>query len=59
MRGIHNVKEEITFDGRPDLVVHDSGGFEAGGDEEFHAIQDFLKEKSAAVDVADRLHVIW
>lgn len=53
------MKEEITFDGWPDLVVHDSGGFEAGGDEEFHAIQDFLKEKSAAVDVADRLHVIW
>ncbi len=40
-------------------MVHDSGGFEAGGDEELHTIEEFLKEKSAAVDVADRLHVIW
>ncbi|KAK4888693.1 hypothetical protein LTR27_012432 [Elasticomyces elasticus] len=34
-RGIHDVREEITFEGRSDLVVHDSGGFEAGADEEF------------------------
>jgi hypothetical protein len=58
-RGIHNVREEITFEGRPDLIVHDSGGFEAGADEEFKAIEEFLKEKSNAVDVIDRLHVIW
>ncbi|KAK0941013.1 hypothetical protein LTR29_007431 [Friedmanniomyces endolithicus] len=58
-RGIHDVREEITFDGRPDLVVHDSGGFEAGADEEYVAIEAFLKEKSAAIDVTERLHVIW
>lgn len=58
-RGIHDVRQEITFDDRPDLIVHDSGGFEAGADEEFVAIEGFLKEKAAAVDVKDRLHVIW
>lgn len=58
-RGIHDVRQEITFEDRPDLIVHDSGGFEAGADEEFIAIEGFLKEKSAAVDVKDRLHVIW
>ncbi|KAK3615107.1 hypothetical protein LTR56_026799 [Elasticomyces elasticus] len=58
-RGIHDVREEITFDGRPDLVVHDSGGFEAGADEEFVAIEAFLKDKSSNIDVADRIHVIW
>lgn len=57
-RGIHDVKQEIKFEGRPDLVVHDSGGFEAGADEEFVAIEAFLKEKSNAVDVMDRLHVV-
>lgn len=58
-RGIHDVKQEITFEGRPDLIVHDSGGFEAGAEAEFQAIEDFLKEKSSVMDVKDRLHVIW
>jgi GTPase SAR1 family protein len=58
-RGIHDVREEIRFEGRPDLVVHDSGGFEAGADDEFQAIEAFLKEKSTATDVMERLHVIW
>lgn len=59
MRGIHDCRQEITFEGRPDLVVHDSGGFEAGGDDEIHAIESFLKDKSSAPEVKDRLHVIW
>lgn len=58
-RGIHDVKQEITFEGRPDLIVHDSGGFEAGAETEFVAIEEFLKEKSNVLDVKDRLHVIW
>jgi hypothetical protein len=58
MRGIHDVREEITFAGRPDLIVHDSGGFEAGADEEFVAIEAFLKDKSNAGDIMDRLHVV-
>lgn len=58
-RGIHDVREEITWEGRPDLIVHDSGGFEAGTDAEFRAIEDFLKEKSAVTEVHDRVHVIW
>ena len=58
-RGVHDVREEITFEGRPDLIVHDSGGFEAGTDSEFLAIEEFLKEKSAVTDVQDRVHVIW
>lgn len=41
------------------MIVHDSGGFEAGADDEFLAIEAFLKQKSAAVDVMERLHVIW
>lgn len=58
-RGIHDVREEIRFEGRPDLIVHDSGGFEAGADAEFKAIEEFLKTKSEVVDVKDRVHVIW
>ena len=57
-RGIHDVRQEITFEGRPDLIVHDSGGFEAGADDEFQAIEAFLKDKSTAGDIMDRLHVV-
>lgn len=58
-RGIHDVREEITWEGRPDLIVHDSGGFEAGADEEFQAIEAFLKEKAEAQSITAKLHVIW
>ena len=58
MRGIHDVRQEIIFEGRPDLIVHDSGGFGAGADEEFQAVEQFLKEKSNAQDMMDRLHVV-
>ena len=53
------MREEITWEGRPDLIVHDSGGFEAGADDEFKAIEEFLKEKAEATDIAEKLHIIW
>lgn len=49
----------MTWEGRPDLIVHDSNGFEAGAEDDFHAIENFLEEKSAADDVLARVHVIW
>ena len=58
-RGIHDVAKEITFEGRPDLILHDSGGFEAGRTEEFDKIEAFLKQRSEAGDLKQRLHVIW
>lgn len=58
-RGIHDVREEITWEGRPDLIVHDSGGFEAGADEEFLRIEEFLKEKSETDNLMAKVHVIW
>lgn len=58
-RGVHNVREEITWEGRPDLIVHDSGGFEAGADDEFQEIEAFLKEKSEEQNILARVHIIW
>lgn len=58
-RGIHNVKVEITWPNRPDLIIHDPGGFEAGGVAEFEAIEEFLKQMSNVVDIDKRLHMIW
>ena len=58
-RGIHDVNEEIVFTGRPDLIVHDSRGFEAGAEAELQTMREFLERKSASSDVRERLHIIW
>lgn len=57
--GKHNVAQEITWPDRNDLIIHDSGGFEAAGLEEFEAIEEFLKQKSVETEVGQRLHAIW
>ncbi|KAM0227196.1 hypothetical protein ACHAPO_011733 [Fusarium lateritium] len=58
-RGIHQIDDEIKWKDRPDLVVHDSGGFEAGGQDELSCVQNFLKKRSGETDFKERLHVIW
>ncbi|KAI1627960.1 hypothetical protein EDD37DRAFT_606741 [Exophiala viscosa] len=58
-RGKHNIKDPITFPSRPDLIVHDSCGFEAGSDEEMNVVEDFLQENSSATDLAQRIHTVW
>ena len=57
--GVHDVNDAFTTKTRPDLIVHDSGGFEAGGDEEIQSVKRFVNEKSTAGSIKDRLHVIW
>lgn len=57
--GKHDVTQEIKWDGRDDLVIHDSGGFEAAGEEEFKVIEEFLKQKSVETELEKRLHAIW
>jgi predicted GTPase len=57
--GKHNVAQEIRWHGRDDLVIHDSGGFEAAGEEEFKVIEEFLKQNSVETELEKRLHAIW
>ncbi|KAL9079902.1 MAG: hypothetical protein Q9157_001241 [Trypethelium eluteriae] len=52
--GLHDVNNAFTTPSRPDLIIHDSGGFEAGGDEEIQNVKRFVVEKSAAGDIKDR-----
>lgn len=59
LRGIHNVREELRWDTRPNLILHDSGGFEAGTNEEVNAVTAFLQEKSNAGDIGSQIHMIW
>jgi len=58
-RGIHDIKIPIISQDRPDLILHDSGGFESGGDKEFQQVKGFIFEMSNTTEMKDRLHVIW
>ena len=57
--GQHNVEDEIRHEGRPDLIIHDSGGFEAGDESQMQAVARFVKDKSSRIRLEERLHVIW
>jgi hypothetical protein len=41
------------------IVAHDSEGFEAGQRDELDVVRNFIKRRSKAKDINDRLHVVW
>ncbi|KAG8992034.1 hypothetical protein FRB94_012031 [Tulasnella sp. JGI-2019a] len=57
-RGVHDIENEITFSSRPDLVFHDSLGFEAASTTEIEEVRDFISSR-AAMPVEKQLSVIW
>lgn len=58
-RGVHDINKEITFEGRPDLILHDSEGFEGGSIAELDTAKAFVRQRSMESDLSRRLHVIW
>jgi hypothetical protein len=58
-RGQHNIEDELVFPSHPGYVFHDSRGFEAGGEDEVKAVQDFVRRKSQEKRLKHRLHAIW
>jgi hypothetical protein len=58
-RGEHNIEDELVFSNHTGYVFHNSRGFEAGGLEELHIVQDFVRRKSRERRFEDRLHAIW
>lgn len=57
--GIPDVKREIKWSNRPDLIVHGSLGFEAAGQDEFQQVENFLRDNARKIDVKQRLHAVW
>ncbi|KAK3353812.1 hypothetical protein B0T25DRAFT_221275 [Lasiosphaeria hispida] len=57
---LDHVKKEQRFPGiNPDLVIHDSGGFENGSTEVTSLLQDFLSERNSRfADETQRIHCI-
>ena len=41
------------------MILHDSRGFEHGGEEELEVVKNFVTKMCSAANVQDRLHVIW
>ncbi|KAM6490530.1 hypothetical protein JOM56_013873 [Amanita muscaria] len=57
-RGEHDIEHQITYPGSY-FVFHDSRGFEAGGRDEMRIVKNFIKHRSSASKLKDRLHAIW
>lgn len=58
-RGTHNIEREMEFKDNPLFVVHDSEGFEAGQDDEFRVVTNFIESRARMKNIDDRLHAIW
>ncbi|KAI6896472.1 hypothetical protein KC318_g10053 [Hortaea werneckii] len=58
-RGEHDIRVALTSENRPDLILHDSRGFESGRRDEFDVVEEFFREKSGAKNLTERLHMIW
>ncbi|KAF7970945.1 hypothetical protein HWV62_22519 [Athelia sp. TMB] len=58
-RGLHDIKNEMTFESNPGFVFHDSRGFESGGRDELDDVQAFIMSRSQEVKLQDQLHAIW
>ncbi|KAL8950955.1 MAG: hypothetical protein Q9222_003045 [Ikaeria aurantiellina] len=59
VRGEHDIRTPIRYHNRPDLIIHDTRGFESGSEEEVQQVKDFINERSNAADLMNQLHVIW
>ncbi|KAG2339017.1 hypothetical protein BDR05DRAFT_968446 [Suillus weaverae] len=58
-RGNHDIANEMVFKSNPVFVFHDSCGFEAGSEEEFDNMKEFISERANAKRLEERIHVIW
>ncbi|KAG1793215.1 hypothetical protein EV424DRAFT_740803 [Suillus variegatus] len=58
-RGNHDIANEMVFKSNPGFVFHDSCGFEAGSEEEFKSMKNFISERARATNLEERIHAIW
>ncbi|KAJ8581292.1 hypothetical protein M405DRAFT_832793 [Rhizopogon salebrosus TDB-379] len=58
-RGFHDIKNELVFRSNPGFIFHDSCGFEAGGEDEFKQMKEFVSERACTRKLNERIHAIW
>ena len=51
--------KELIEPGNPGLVLHDSGGFEAGGTAAVEELLKFIEFRRKKTDQNEMLHCIW
>jgi len=59
MRGLHNIKYSLVFPSNPELVFHDSRGFESGATDELELVRKFIQDCAAKGTMEEQLHAIW
>ncbi|KAG1721649.1 GTP-binding protein [Suillus lakei] len=58
-RGNHDIANEMVFKSNLGFVFHDSCGFEAGSEEEFDNMKEFILDRTNAKKLEERIHAIW
>jgi len=59
-KGIHDVNAALQAKSRPNVLIHDSEGFEAGSSEQLTVIEEFIKTRCAEhQEYSEKLHAIW
>ncbi|KAI6000241.1 hypothetical protein EDC04DRAFT_3147227 [Pisolithus marmoratus] len=58
-RGYHEIERELVFHSNRGFVFHDSCGFEAGSEQQFDRVKEFVVEHAASTTIKKRIHVIW
>ena len=52
-------QEALSSGQNKNIILHDSGGFEAGGEEALEEIKAFIRHRRAQPNLVDQLHCIW
>ncbi|KAH0829101.1 hypothetical protein J3R83DRAFT_2567 [Lanmaoa asiatica] len=58
-RGLHDINYEMVFNSNKKFVFHDSPGFEAGREDEFEKMKDFITERANTTFLKKQIHAIW
>jgi len=58
-RGMHNIENELIFRSNNKFVFHDSRGFEAGSEDEFQRLKEFITDRAKTTFLKKRIHAIW
>jgi hypothetical protein len=58
-RGMHDIEDELVFADHNGYIFHDSRGLESGSEVELEIVQEFVRRRSRARQLKDRLHAIW
>ncbi|KAI6151508.1 hypothetical protein BKA82DRAFT_169421, partial [Pisolithus tinctorius] len=59
VRGYHKIEDELVFQSNPCFVFHDSCGFEAGSEEQFIMMKNFVMDCARTPKLNKRIHAIW